>query len=208
MVKIYTPRSRLGRLKFQCTCLRSHSCPSSTIQGPGPDGDHPARPGCGQPRGPPAPGNRAPGSGRPRGPGAEASGAPDAYDSGEGSRRGCGLWHLKTTEKSRCISDAAEATAAASRRPVPFPSERAGRPRRPSGRSLSAAGNVEEQPKPPRRRGKSPEQSAAVFPSLLSYKSPGSFGRILRENGKREKAWRCYKSLTFSVEGDPLGSIP
>ena len=98
----------------------------------------------------PQPGFPAPG--RPRVPGAKASEVPKAHDSDEGYRRCCGLWHLKTTEKSRCTSGATKAAAVVPRRPVPVPSERDGRLRRPSAKSRSAAGSAEEQQKRPRRR--------------------------------------------------------
>lgn len=55
----HNPKSRLGRPKFQCTCLRSHCCPISTIPDPGPDRDHPADQGCRNPRVRPVPRNPA-----------------------------------------------------------------------------------------------------------------------------------------------------
>lgn len=120
-----------------------------------------------------------------------------AHDPDEGYRRCCGLWHLKTVGKSCCTSGAAEAAAFVPRRPVPVPSERAGPLRRLSARSRSTAGSAEGQRKLPKRRGKSPEQSAEAFPSPLSYNYPGSFRRFLPENEnslkkkrKKEKAWR------------------
>lgn len=132
----------------------------------------------------------SPAPGQPRVPG---PGGSQARDPDEGYWRCCGLWHLKTIEKSRCTSGAAEAAAFVPHRPVPVPSERARRLRRLSARARSAAGSAEGQPKLPRCRSKSPEQSAEAFPSPLSYNYPGSFWSFLRENEnskkKKKKAW-------------------
>lgn len=109
-------------------CLRPHTCPINTSQGP----RSPGAPGLpesastarfGQ-HGSPAPG-------RPRVLTAGASAAVTAHDSDERYQRGHGLWHLKTTEKSRCTRGAAENPAAARRRRDPVTSGPA--PRRPSG---------------------------------------------------------------------------